>query len=69
MEAWGVCGKYNSGNLTIASADLGQDMSGEIVGNDLEDRIMIREEQWEQLEAERESLQEERKKLNANETE
>ncbi|KAF7676661.1 hypothetical protein GT037_004873 [Alternaria burnsii] len=45
------------------------DMSGEIGGNDLEDRIMIREEQWEQLEAERESLQEERKKLNVNETE
>ena len=69
MEAWGVCGEYISRNLTIASADLGQDMSGEIVGNDLEDRIMIREEQWEQLEAERESLQEERKKLNADETE
>ncbi|CAN9152413.1 unnamed protein product [Alternaria alternata] len=53
----------------MASVDLGQDMSGEIGGNDLEDRIMIREEQWEQLEAERESLQGERKKLNVNETE
>ena len=69
MEAWGVCGKYNSGNLTIASADLGQDMSGEIRGNSLENRRMIREEQWKQLEVERESLQEERKKLDVNETE
>ena len=69
MEAWGVCGEYTSRNLTIASADLGQVMSGEIGGNDLEDRRMIREEQWKQLEAERESLQEERKKLDVNETE
>jgi hypothetical protein len=44
-------------------------MSGEIGDNHLENRTMIREEQWKQLEAERESLQEERKKLNVNETE
>jgi hypothetical protein len=69
VEAWGVCSKYTSRNLTIASADLGQDMSGEIGGNDLKNRRMIREEQWKQLEVERESLQEERKKLDVNETE
>ena len=69
MEAWGVCGEYTSRNLTIASTDLGQDMSGEIRGNSLENRRMIREEQWKQLEVERESLQEERKKLDVNETE
>lgn len=69
MEAWGVCGEYTSRNLTIASTDMGQDMSGEIGGNDLENRRTIREEQWKQLEAERESLQEERKKLDVNETE
>lgn len=69
MEAWGVCGEYTSRNLTIASADLRQDMSGEIRGNSLENRRMVREEQWKQLEAERESLQEERKKLSVNETE
>ncbi|KAH8629605.1 hypothetical protein IG631_16862 [Alternaria alternata] len=44
-------------------------MSGETRGNSLEDRRMIREEQWKLLEAERESLQEERKKLNVNEME
>lgn len=69
MEAWGVCSEYTSRNLTIASADLRQDMSEEIRGNSLENRRMIREEQWKQLEVERESLQEERKKLNVNETE
>jgi hypothetical protein len=69
VEAWGVRGEYTFRNLTIASADLGQDMSGEIRGNDLENRSMIREEQWKQLEAERESLQEDRKKLNVNEPE
>ncbi|CAN9150632.1 unnamed protein product [Alternaria alternata] len=45
------------------------DMSGEIGGNDLENMRMIREEQWKQLEVERESLQEERKKLDVSETE
>jgi hypothetical protein len=55
--------------LKIASADLREDMSEEIRGNSLENRRMIREEQWKQLEVERESLQEERKKLNVNETE
>lgn len=69
MEAWGVCSEYDSRNLTIALTHLGQDMSGEIRGNSLEDRRIIREQQWKQLEAEKESLQEERKKLNANETE
>jgi hypothetical protein len=44
-------------------------MSGEIGGNSLENRRMILEEQWKQLKAERESLQEERKKLNVDETE